>query len=176
MQNFVFWAKADTRPADKQCKVPRAYSRLVSDRFNNTSHVMYKVIVNDGVENRRQPEPEERTLVARLAVREREVRAGEMRRLADAGALAAGIDYVYERGPDGTMRVTSGRMRIIVPPGGISEEVQVQIRQRTAASLDSSRLPEAVSVQQISKERVESLGDLPGVCSFTSFGGLNRTA
>src|SRR5208337_5617464 len=56
--------------------------------------------------------PEEAAEVAQMAARDREVRAQETARLAAAGMLANGVDYVYAQGPDGKMYAVSGKVRI----------------------------------------------------------------
>jgi hypothetical protein len=72
--------------------------------------------------------------VAELAARDREVRIHEAQHAAAAGGMAGGIEYDYERGPDGKMYAVGGKVRITVTPGQTPEETLAKARQLRAAA------------------------------------------
>jgi hypothetical protein len=72
--------------------------------------------------------------VARLAARDRDVRAHEQSHMAAAGSLASGIEYTYQIGPDGRMYAVSGKVQISVPPGLSPAQELADARQVRAAA------------------------------------------
>lgn len=77
--------------------------------------------------------PEEVAEVAQMAARDREVRAQETARMAAAGLLANGVDYVYAQGPDGKMYAIAGKVRINMMAGQTAEATLAEARQIQAA-------------------------------------------
>jgi hypothetical protein len=133
--------------------------------------------------------PEEMAQVAKLAARDREVRAHEAQHIAAAGSMAGGAQYTYQMGPDGKMYAIGGRVKITVSPGSTPEETLAKARQiRAAATAPSdpsgqdmavaarASQMEADALRKIAKEHSEQGGTKPGSQPTTSFGGLNRTA
>lgn len=87
-----------------------------------------------GVGGRNQLTPEEQAEVAKLAARDREVRAHEAQHAAAAGSMAGGIEYSYEKGPDGKMYAVGGKTRIIMSASSTPEEALVKARQLRSAA------------------------------------------
>lgn len=87
-----------------------------------------------GVNNGTQLSAEEMAQVARLAARDRQVRAHEAQHLAAAGSLASGIEFEYQCGPDGKMYAIGGRVNISVPASQNPEEALANARQFKAAA------------------------------------------
>ncbi|MFO1475801.1 MAG: putative metalloprotease CJM1_0395 family protein [Verrucomicrobiota bacterium] len=82
----------------------------------------------------KQLTPQDRAEIARLAARDRDVRAHEAAHLAAAGALASGIEFDYEMGPDGKLYAVGGRVKISVPGGLTPEQALAAARQMRAAA------------------------------------------
>ena len=82
--------------------------------------------------------PAERAEVAKLAERDREVRAHEAAHMAAAGSMAGGVSYTYEMGPDGRMYAVGGEVKIHVPSSSSPEDALEKARQlREAAGAPS---------------------------------------
>jgi hypothetical protein len=109
--------------------------------------------------------PAEKAEVARLAARDREVRAHEANHLAAAGALAAGgAEYVYEIGPDGKAYAVGGQVKICVTSGPTPEDTLAKARQLRAAAnspMDPSGQDSAVAAQA-SRMEAEAQRELAG--------------
>jgi SprA-related family len=95
--------------------------------------------------------PDEMAEVAQMAARDREVRAQETARLAAAGMLANGVDYVYAQGPDGKMYAVAGKVRITTIAAQSPEETLANARQIhsavAGATADSSSEDGAVAMR-----------------------------
>ena len=138
----------------------------------------------------KQLTPDQRAEVAKLAARDRDVRAHEAAHLAAAGALATGVEYTYQLGPDGKLYAVGGNVKISVP-GGLSAEQRLadarQLRAAANAPTDPSGQDmtvatqagqmEADALQQLAQQRDGSAkSGSSGAGSPTHFRGLNRTA
>lgn len=77
---------------------------------------------------------EEMAEVAKLAARDREVRAHEAQHAAAAGGMASGTQYDYEMGPDGKMYAVGGKVQMTVSSGRTPEETLAKARQLRAAA------------------------------------------
>lgn len=77
---------------------------------------------------------EERQIVAKLTQRDREVRAHENAHLAAAGALARGVSFTYETGPDGKRYAVGGEVSIDTSPESDPEATLEKARQIQAAA------------------------------------------
>ena len=95
---------------------------------------MDEIVAVSAVSGGRQLTPEQQAEVAKLAARDREVRAHEAAHLATAGALANGVDYTYEVGPDGKFYAVEGKVRVSIPPGQTPEQLLADARQLRAAA------------------------------------------
>jgi hypothetical protein len=105
-----------------------------------------KIRAISGVNSEQSLTPAEKAQVARLAARDREVRAHEAQHLAAAGSLASGVEYTYQTGPDGKMYAIGGKVRIIADTGGSPEEALANARQIRAAA----NAPDDPSAQDMS--------------------------
>jgi hypothetical protein len=141
------------------------------------------------INGREQLTPEEMAQVAKLAARDREVRAHEAQHIAAAGAMAGGAQYIYQMGPDGKMYAIGGSVKITVAAGGTPEETLAKARQlRAAANAPADPSGQDMSVaarasqmesdalQKIAKEHAGQGGAKPNSPAPGTFGGLNRTA
>jgi hypothetical protein len=142
---------------------------------------MRKTTAIGEVDECQRSEPDEQVLAARLAARDREARAREMQRRADAGALAAGIEYVYETGPDGSRHAVGGKIRIIVPPDQTPDSFSVAVQPlrpaaNPAADPDGQNAAAIGKPRWIAPGRAEPFDDLPSLNAPTCFGGLDQTA
>lgn len=72
--------------------------------------------------------------IARLKARDQEVRAHEAAHLAAGGALAQGVSFTYERGPDGVSYAVSGEVGIQLRQGRTHDETIAIARQVQAAA------------------------------------------
>ena len=101
--------------------------------------------------------PEDLAQVARLAARDREVRAHEAAHLAAAGGLSTGgAEYTYQQGPDGKMYAIGGKVNIETGPSTSPEDTLAKARQlRAAATAPSDPSPQdnAVAAQASQMER-----------------------
>lgn len=127
--------------------------------------------------------------VAKLAARDREVRAHEAQHMAAAGAMASGVEYTYEMGPDGKMYAVGGKVHISVSPGQTPEDTLAKARQLRAAA-DAPADPsgqdmavaarasamEAEALQQIAKEHAQANSGSSAPQPYSSFRGLDRMA
>jgi hypothetical protein len=137
----------------------------------------------------KQLTPEQERQVEKLAARDRDVRAHEAAHLASAGALASGVEYTYQLGPDGKLYAVGGKVQVSIPPGLSPEQALAEARQlRSAAnapsdpsgqdmsvSLKASEL-EARAQQQIDRERAQATNTAPGSPSSRSFRDFDRLA
>ncbi len=143
----------------------------------------------DGVNGGEQLTAEEQAEVAKLAARDREVRAHEAQHLAAAGSLASGVEYTYEMGPDGKMYAVGGEVKIVVSSGGTPEEALARARQLRAAAnapADPSGQDMAVSakasameadaLQKIAEKNAEPDRTAMGLKPQSSLRGFDRTA
>lgn len=134
--------------------------------------------------NGRQLTPEEQVELAKMVARDREVRAHEAAHLAAAGALANGVEYDYEMGPDGRLYAVGGKVNVTVSSSGTPEEALAKAQQlRAAASapadpsgqdlsvIAKASALEADATRRIAKER--ETGDSPAT---VPFGRFERTA
>lgn len=106
----------------------------------------------------RQLTQQEMAEVAKLAARDRDVRAHEQAHLAAAGALASGIEYDYEMGPDGKMYAVGGKVTISIPPGLNAEQklaVAREIRAAAEAPTDPSS-EDMAAASQASRMEVDA--------------------
>ena len=136
--------------------------------------------------------PEDLAQVARLAARDREVRAHEAAHMAAAAGLSTGgAEYTYERGPDGKLYAIGGQVRIETTPSQNPEEALAKARQlRAAASAPADPSPqddavasrasqmERAALQAIAKEKTagSSKSATPGHPSSGPFRGFNAVA
>ena len=108
------------------------------------------------VNGSKQLTPQERAEVARLAARDRDVRAHEAAHLAAAGSLASGVEYDYEMGPDGKLYAVGGKVKMSIP-GGLSPEQALaaarQLRAAANAPSDPSGQDLSVSAQASAMEQ-----------------------
>ena len=132
--------------------------------------------------------PEQERIVEKLAARDRDVRAHEAAHLAVAGALANGVQYTYELGPDGKLYAIAGDVKITVP-GGLSPEQELadarQLRAAAEAPSDPSGQDmtvasqanemEAEALAEIAKQKAPPAGGEAGHPN-AHFQGLDRTA
>jgi hypothetical protein len=142
-----------------------------------------------GVNTGKQLTPQELAEVARLAARDRDVRAHEAQHLAAAGSMANGVEYTYEMGPDGKMYAVGGKVNITIPAGQSPEQALATARQlRAAANAPSdpsgqdmvvaaqASQMEADALQKIAKEHAKSGNGKPDSPPQHSFRGLDRMA
>jgi len=150
---------------------------------------MDEVRAISAVRSGRQLTAEEQAEVAKLAARDREVRAHEAQHIAAGGGMASGAQYEYEMGPDGKMYAVGGRVKITVTPGSTPEETLARARQLQAAatapgdpsSQDLSVAArasqmEATALQKISQKQVQEGHGASGPRSRGIFQGFDRTA
>lgn len=136
-----------------------------------------------------QLSPAEKAEVAKLAARDREVRAHEARHAAAAGAMAGGIQYTYQTGPDGKQYAVGGTTQVMTSPGGSPEQALEQARQLAAAANAVSdpsgkdlavaaraRQMEAQALQAIAKEKAAAGGDASASKWPASLRGFDRVA
>ncbi|HLP76075.1 MAG TPA: putative metalloprotease CJM1_0395 family protein [Candidatus Paceibacterota bacterium] len=132
---------------------------------------------------------EEMAQVAKLAARDREVRIHESQHLAAAGAMASGVEYEYERGPDGKMYAVGGKVRMTVSSSRSPEEALDKARQlRAAASAPSdpsgqdmsvmakASQMEAEALQKLNRKNTEQAGNSHGSQQHNLNRGFNRLA
>jgi hypothetical protein len=132
---------------------------------------------------------EQEAKVKKLAARDREVRAHEAAHLAAAGALAGGVEYTYELGPDGKLYAVGGKVRISVPPGLTPEQRLAAARELLAAAeapVDPSSQDmavaakaarmEAEALQRIAEKREQFNPTTSGPGSQAPARGLDRLA
>lgn len=142
-----------------------------------------------GVKGGQQLTPEELAIVAKLAARDRDVRAHEAQHMAAAGSMASGVEYTYEMGPDGKLYAVDGKVNITIPAGQTPEQALSTARQLRAAAnapsdpsgqdmtvaAQASRM-EADALQKIAKEHDKLNGRRSDFSTDNSFHALNRTA
>lgn len=87
--------------------------------------------------------PEEQQIVAKLAQRDREVRAHENAHLASAGALARGVSYQYETGPDGKRYAVGGDVSIDTAPVSGDPEATLQKARQVQSAANAPAQPSA---------------------------------
>jgi hypothetical protein len=107
--------------------------------------------------------PEQRAVVAKLAARDRDVRAHEQAHMAAAGTMADGsIQYIYQLGPDGKLYAVGGKVDITVTPGATPEESLAKARQlRMAADAPSDPSGQDMSVAaQASEMEAKALQEI----------------
>lgn len=99
---------------------------------------------------------EEVAQVAKLAVRDREVRLHEAQHQAVAGALAVGgPQFTYQTGPDGKLYAVGGELKLSVASGQTPEETisrAAQMRAAATAPADPSGQDLAVAAQAAAME------------------------
>ena len=80
--------------------------------------------------------PEQQAQVAKLAARDKEVRAHEAQHMAAAGSLAVGgPQYTYQAGPDGKLYAVGGEVKMSFSSGANPEETLAKAeRMRSAAT------------------------------------------
>jgi len=127
---------------------------------------------------------EELAEVARLIARDRQVRVHEAAHMAAAGAMANGVEYQYETGPDGKMYAVGGKVKLNISPGQTPEEtlaIARQVRAAASAPADQSGQDALVAAQASQMEadavrqlaaKSKSAGSLPR----GSADGFNHTA
>lgn len=133
--------------------------------------------------------PEEMAVVAKLAARDREVRAHEAQHMAAAGGMANGAEYTYELGPDGKMYAIGGKVRITMTSGSTPEDTLAKARQLRAAAnapadpsgqdmtvAAQAGAMEARALQQIARENSRKAQAETGSPPQYFFRGLDRTA
>ena len=112
---------------------------------------MDEVTSISAVGGRQQLTAAEMAQVAKLAARDRDVRAHEAAHLAAAGGLAVGgAQFTYEKGPDGKLYAVGGEVKIVVPRTSTPAEAIEKARQLRAAAnapADPSGQDAAVAVQ-----------------------------
>jgi hypothetical protein len=128
--------------------------------------------------------------VAKLAARDRDVRAHEVAHLAAAGSMASGVEYTYELGPDGRLYAVSGEVKVTIPIGLTPEQKLVEAR-RLHAAAEAPNDPsgqDITAVAQASKMETDALQEIdkehaksphpppPGAESHTPYRELDRTA
>jgi hypothetical protein len=142
-----------------------------------------------GVTGAKPLTPDQEAKVRKLAARDRDVRAHEAAHLAAAGALAGGVDYTYEIGPDGKLYAVGGQTRISIPAGLSPEQRLVVARdllaaaeapvdpsgQEMAMASRAARM-EAEAMQKIAEDRNQPAPALPGSGSPDADHGLDRMA
>jgi hypothetical protein len=137
----------------------------------------------------KQLTPEQEAEVKKLAERDRDVRAHEAQHLAAAGALATGVEYSYEVGPDGKLYAVAGKVRIFIPPGLTPEEMLAVARELRAAAEapadpSSQDMAAASKANQIEAEALQKIADEHSASARTTHGtsaqaparGLDRFA
>ena len=131
----------------------------------------------------------ERAEVAKLAERDREVRAHEAAHLAAAGSMAGGVSYSYEMGPDGRMYAVGGQVKIHVSSSSSPEDALEKARQLRAAAgapsdpsgqdmavaTKASRM-EAEAQQKIAKENADQSSGSGNDQSRPGYKGLSLLA
>jgi hypothetical protein len=136
--------------------------------------------------------PEELAEVAKLAARDRDVRAHEAAHMAAAAGLSAGgAEYTYQRGPDGKLYAVGGKVNIATTASQSPEEALAKARQlRAAATAPSDPSPqddavaaqasqmEQKALQAIAKEKTAGLSKsaAPGHAASGPFRGFNAVA
>jgi hypothetical protein len=110
----------------------------------------------------KQLTPQQKVEVAKLTARDRDVRAHEQAHMASAGALANGIEYDYELGPDGKMYAVGGKVKISIPPGLSAEQKLAASRElHTAAQAPTDPSgQDMVVASQASRMEVEALQEI----------------
>ena len=142
-----------------------------------------------GVNAGKQLTPDEQAEVAKMAARDREVRAHEAQHLAAAGSMAGSVEYTYEMGPDGKMYAVGGDVKIVITSGGTPEEALARARQLRAAA-DAPADPsgqdmsvaakasamEADALKKIAEKNAQPDHAATGVKPQVPFHGFDRTA
>jgi hypothetical protein len=137
----------------------------------------------------KQLTPEERAEVAKLAARDRDVRAHEAAHLAAAGSLANGVEFDYQMGPDGKLYAVGGKVKISVPGGLTPEQALADARQLRAAanaptdpsgqdmsvSAQASSM-EARALEELSKKNNPASQHKPNALPQSPFRGFNQVA
>ena len=137
----------------------------------------------------KQLTPEQQRQIEKLAARDRDVRAHEAAHMAVAGALASGVEYTYQLGPDGKLYAVGGKVEVSIPLGLTPEEELAEARQLRAAAdaptdpsgqdmavaAKASQL-EAGAQQEIAKEHAKPAHGKPGSAPQNPFHRLDRTA
>ena len=119
-------------------------------------------------------------MVAKLAARDREVRAHEAAHAALAGGLAVGGPrFDYQTGPDGKMYAIGGEVRLNITQGRTPEETIARARQIRAAALapgdpSTSDLAVAISAARMEDEARQSRAAEAAALTISSSAQLAR--
>lgn len=105
----------------------------------------------------RQQKREDEKVIAKLAARDRDVRAHEQAHASVGGQYAGSPHYVYQRGPNGVNYAVGGEVSISLPRGGGNPEQTIaaaeQVRRAALAPTDPSAQDRRVAAAAASVEQ-----------------------
>lgn len=107
-------------------------------KYNDTLHVNKNNKNQNNynqMNDRETPTAEEKKIISKLKIREREVIAHEQAHKSVGGQFSGAMNYSYTTGPDGRRYVSGGEVGISIPGGKPSEKLIQDLKQVKRAAL-----------------------------------------